>query len=65
MTSTSKKTVLTIKEKYLAVKDLDKGLTKKNVAKKFSVPQNNSTYGLSTRKTKSAGTSLINLEQID
>ena len=51
MTSTSKKTVLTIKEKYLAVKDLDKGLTKKNVAKKFSVPQNNSTYGLSTRKT--------------
>ena len=40
MVSTQKKTVLTIKEKYLALKDLEKGLTKKNVAEKFSAPQN-------------------------
>ena len=39
-----KKTVLTIKEKYLALKDLEKGLTKKNVAENFSVPQNTLTY---------------------
>ena len=40
MVYTRKKTVLTIKEKYLALKDFEKGLTKKNVAEKFSVPQN-------------------------
>ena len=40
MASTRKKTVLTIKEKYLALKDLEKGLTKKNVTEKFSAPQN-------------------------
>ena len=44
MTSTRKKTVLTIKEKYLALKDLEKGLTIKNVSEKFSVPQNTLTY---------------------
>ena len=44
MASTRKKTVLTIKEKYLALKDLEKGLTKKNVAEKFSVLQNTLTY---------------------
>ena len=44
MASTRKKTVLTIKEKYLVLKDLEKGLTKKNVAEKFSVPQNTLTY---------------------
>ena len=43
MASTRKKTVLTIKEKYLALKDLEKGLTKKNITEKFSVPQNNLT----------------------
>ena len=36
MASTRKKTVLTIKEKYLALKELGKGLAKKNVAEKFS-----------------------------
>ena len=40
MASTQKKTVLTIKEKYLALRDLEKGLTKKNVAEKFCIPQN-------------------------
>ena len=44
MASTRKKSVLTIKEKYLALIDLEKGLTKKNVAEKFSVPQNTLTY---------------------
>ena len=44
MASTRKKAVLIIKEKYLALKDLEKGLTKKNVAEKFSVPQNTLTY---------------------
>ena len=44
MASTRKKTVLTIKQKYLALKDLIKGLPKKNVAKEFSVPQNTLTY---------------------
>ena len=32
------------KKKYLALKDLGKVLTKKNVAEKFSVPQNTLTY---------------------
>ena len=44
MVSTRKKLVLSIKEIYLALKDLEKGLTKKDVAKKFSVPQNTLTY---------------------
>ena len=44
MASTQKKTVLTIKEKYFVLKDLEKGLTKKSVAEKFSVPQNTLTY---------------------
>ena len=44
MASTRKKTVLTIKEKYLAFEDLEEGLTKKNVSKKFSVSQNTLTY---------------------
>ena len=44
MMSTRKKTDLTVKEKYLALNDLEKGLTKKNVAEKFSVPQNTLTY---------------------
>ena len=32
------------KKKYLALKDLEKVLTEKNVAEKFSVPQNTLTY---------------------
>ena len=43
-TSTRKKTVLTIKEKYTALKDLEKGLSKKAIAEKFNVPKNTSTY---------------------
>ena len=43
MASTRNKTVKTIKEKYLALKDLQKGLAK-NVAKKFNVPQNTFTH---------------------
>ena len=39
MASTRNKTVKTIKEKYLALKDLQKGLAK-NVTEKVSVPQN-------------------------
>ena len=38
MAPTRKKTVLTIKEKYLAFKGLEKCQTKNNVAEKFSVP---------------------------
>ena len=41
MASTRKKTVLIIKEKYLALKHLEKSLTKKNVVEKFSVSQKN------------------------
>ena len=44
MASTRKKTVLAIKEKYLALKDLIESLPKKNVPKRFSVPQNTLTY---------------------
>ena len=44
MASTRKKTVLTIKEKYLALQDLEKVITKRNVAEKFRVPQNTLTY---------------------
>ena len=44
MASTRKKTVLTIKEKYLTLKYLTKGLPKKNVGKRFSVSQNTLTY---------------------
>ena len=44
MGSTQRKTVLTIKEKHFTLKDLEKGLTKKNVTEKFSVPQNTLTY---------------------
>ena len=43
MAPTRKKTVVTIKEKYLALKNLEKGLTK-NDTKKFSIPQNTLTY---------------------
>ena len=43
MASTRNKTVKTIKEKYLALKDLQKGLAK-NVAEKFSVLQNTFTH---------------------
>ena len=50
MASTRKKAVLIIKEKYLALKDLEKGLTKKNVAEKFSVPQNTLTYWIKHRE---------------
>ena len=39
-----KKTVLTIKGKSIALTDLKKGLTKKNVTEKSSVPQNTLTY---------------------
>ena len=39
-TSTRKKTVLTIKEKYTALKDLEKGLSKKAITEKFNVPKN-------------------------
>ena len=39
-TSTRKKTVLTTKEKYTALKDLEKGLSKKTIAEKFKVPKN-------------------------
>ena len=44
MVSTQKKTILTIKEKHLALKDLENVLTKKSVAEKFKVPQNTLTY---------------------
>ena len=50
MASTRKKTVLTIKEKYLALKDLEKGLTKKNVTEKFSTPQNTLTSWIKHKK---------------
>ena len=50
MASTRKKAVLIIKEKYLALKDLEKGLTKKNVAEKVSVPQNTLTYWIKHRE---------------
>ena len=43
MASTRKKTVLTVKKKYLALKDLQKE-TKKSVVLKVSVPQNTLTY---------------------
>ena len=45
-----KKTALTIKEKYIALKDLEKGITKKNVAEKFSVPQSTLTYWIKQKK---------------
>ena len=42
--STRKKTVLTIKEKYTALIDLEKGLSKKAISEKFNVPKNTLTY---------------------
>ena len=48
MGSTGKKTVLTIKDKYLS-QNLEKGLTKKKVAKKFCV-QNTLTYCIKHKK---------------
>ena len=48
-TSTRKKTVLTIKEKYTALKDLEKGLSKKAIAEKFSVPKNTLTYWIKNK----------------
>ena len=48
MGSTGKKTVLTIKDKYLS-QNLEKGLTKKKVAKKFCV-QNTLTYSIKHKK---------------
>ena len=50
MASTKKKTVLTIREKYLALEDLEKGLTKKNITEKFSVPQNTLTYWIKRKE---------------
>ena len=50
MTSTRRKTVLTIKEKHLALKDLEKGLTKKSVAERFSVHQNTLTYRIKRKE---------------
>ena len=50
MASTQKKTALTIKEKYLDRKDLQKGLTKNSVAEKFSVPQNALTYWIKQKE---------------
>ena len=47
-TSTRKKTVLTIKEKYTALKDLEKGLSKKAIAEKFNVP-NTFTYWIKNK----------------
>ena len=52
-----KKTVLTIKEKYLTLKDLAKGLTKNNVAEKFSVPRNTLTYWIKHKEDISKCTS--------
>lgn len=44
-TTSRKKTVLTIKEKYLALKELEKeGTTKKSIAKKYGVPPNTLSY---------------------
>lgn len=48
-TSTRKKTVLTIKEKYTALKDLEKGLSKKAIAEKFNVPKNTLTYWIKNK----------------
>ena len=47
--STRKKTVLTIKEKYTALKDLEKGLRKKAIAEKFNVPKNTLTYWIKNK----------------
>ena len=44
MVPTGKKTVLTIKGKSVALTDLKKGLTKKNVAEKSSILQNTLTF---------------------
>ena len=44
MAPTRKKTVLTVKKEYLALKDLQKDRTKKSVVLKVSVPQNTLTY---------------------
>ncbi|XP_057297585.1 tigger transposable element-derived protein 4-like [Hydractinia symbiolongicarpus] len=44
-TTSRKKTVLTIKKKYLALKELEKeGTTKKSIAKKYGVPPNALSY---------------------
>ena len=43
-TSTRKKTVLTIKENYTALRDLEKGLSKKAIAEKVNVSKNTLTY---------------------
>ena len=48
-TSTRKKTVLTIKEKYTALKDLKKALSKKAIAEKFNVPKNTLTYWIKNK----------------
>ena len=49
MTSTRKKTVLTIKKKYTTLKDLEKGLSKKAIAEKFNVPKNTLTYWIKNK----------------
>jgi len=44
-TTSRKKAVLTIKEKYLALKELEeKGTTKISIAKKYGVPKNTFSY---------------------
>ena len=50
MASTWKKAVLTIKEKYVGLKGLEKGLTTKNVAGKYSVPQKNLNYWITHKE---------------
>ena len=47
--STRKKTVLTIKEKYETVKDLEKGISKKANAEKFNVTKNTLTYWIKNK----------------
>ena len=41
---------MTIKEKYLALEDLEKGITKKYVTEKFSVLQDALTYWITRKK---------------
>ena len=44
-TTSRKKAALTIKEKYLALKELEKeGTTKKSIAKRYGVPPNTLSY---------------------
>lgn len=65
MAASRKKVVLTIKEKYLALKELEeKGITKTSIAEKYGVPPSTLTYWVKNKEDK-AKASQANMELRD